>query len=717
MDTSLIKIIILVVILLVLFIEIFMLYLTCIKNKMSGADDRLDDTTTDSDLVNDVLHFINNYRIKELDSECFGKTWAVPRKIINYQEEHEEQTGISGWKIHISPKLSTIKTVLQLVCDYCLGNNSENELIMFKFRYDIKGYNRHSQVDEDKNDYVRGKFIAIYPISDEQAKRIADDLHKLFIDNNITENDFIIIKNDFLIYPGIYTRLTNYKDNNGSSREFIGILVYDLIEHLKRIKVINEKVNNDRIKISDIRITKDDINNVIITDNDIKSYNHPFEKLYFKNKLLPKNVNILCDLLGIKSVFDLSKKINENLNEPKLKYVFKIINWAKEKYVSDLENRIDELKTKNNITNLSNKDILNIFYAEQIKIYKVTSENVNLNIKIDKNNNSIDVTGEINDIRINLSNYYNEQSGQYYISNIKINGIYVGNIYFNYIDFSIFNISYENDFNINLKINQNNKTISGEFNHINILCRYEEVVNDNLNGLSVELCKEIGELIQDCEIYKNINCNIFEISSLSQFDAEKEKFNAIFEFMKKQPFNKTIASEFISNISITNSDEIEFYNDLAKYPPALKLSARLINISRKYNNPNIHIGNIQNSFNDMSNYVKGLQYVNEKVEKICSNMIDNITNSNFELKFNYETETDANKKKDMINNLYEYSSIDDYNKVLLYSDLEEYDIEGDKYIFLEPLLVQLYSNELDKDLTKTITNAKAIIKPKFSLFA
>jgi hypothetical protein len=70
-------------------------------------------------------------------------------------------------------------------------------------RYNIAEYSPFSQI---------GKTIAIYSCSDEEARKIAIDLDKLFKDNNFTREDFVCVHGDFQVGDsgGIYSRLSAY---------------------------------------------------------------------------------------------------------------------------------------------------------------------------------------------------------------------------------------------------------------------------------------------------------------------------------------------------------------------------------------------------------------------------------------------------------------------------------------------------------------------------
>ncbi|SDQ36541.1 class III lanthionine synthetase LanKC [Thermostaphylospora chromogena] len=74
-----------------------------------------------------------------------------------------------GWKIHVSARLETAQQVLDIVSEYCLKNK-----INFKFLIGEAAFIGRNLKYADRGG--SGKFITIYPTSDEQLRQILDDL-------------------------------------------------------------------------------------------------------------------------------------------------------------------------------------------------------------------------------------------------------------------------------------------------------------------------------------------------------------------------------------------------------------------------------------------------------------------------------------------------------------------------------------------------------------
>lgn len=164
-----------------------------------------------------------------------------------------------GWKIHISPKPNkNIFRVLEIV-----ESAREKLNFCYKFFNDLVLY--VNVCNDNKNQ--AGKFITIYPKDDQMALEIAETLNEAFKKNNLSENDFLEIRNDFKVYPGIYTRLCHYNDKEDkNSRYSLGIPQ----------TVLKNYVNSKKLS----------------------KYKHPFKKLTVKNIEIPKKVSKINKFLS-----------------------------------------------------------------------------------------------------------------------------------------------------------------------------------------------------------------------------------------------------------------------------------------------------------------------------------------------------------------------------------------------------------------------------------
>ena len=401
---------------------------------LTAGDVIFDDNVNYADYKNDVKEFKNITKDIKLDkelSDMYIRGWTVPNythysdtyKNVNY--EH-----VNGWKIHISPTLKNVVKVLKIVTDYskeCETNrelhkkeleNAEKNLLdyaringykitindfnskeikekfensiyykiwaqhknndkhinylFFKFNNNFDDYNR---LINDKNlrgnDDLRGKFIAIYSKNDFQAREIADTLHEKFVDNGlINEDDFINIKNDFQVYPGIYARLTNYYDaifNDRKSRSKVGINYWDLEAHLTYGMYI---------------------------DHNIETYEHPFKELRFNGKILPRNVYIINDLFAVKSIIDnmctYINDFNQYMNNSYFDYTIKLF-----KNIANYNNiKVDTIVTTFNAANKYDK--------YEVLLDEIHKHNIEINNEFIKNyidNNNITNANELNFIQ------------------------------------------------------------------------------------------------------------------------------------------------------------------------------------------------------------------------------------------------------------------------------------------------------------------------------
>lgn len=301
------KIIIIIIIIISLFIillSILLIYYS--KNKLNAGDIVFDEHCKK---FNEYEKYINEYKnyIETINVEL-SSGWYY----VNFQKFKDtykfKDNSANGWKIHISPTFENALKVLKIVYKY--HGTSELDFI-FKCMGNLGTYYEYvskSNLDNPKCDSIRGKFIAIYTRTDKEAVQIANDLNRKFINNGLVPNNFITIKNDFQIYPGIYARLCNYVDNFGPTRDKIGILYKELYAYLTLTKNI---FGND------------------IPNLDYINYIHPFNKLKFNGRVVPKNVCIINDLLVSRCIIDDTRKCINEINNPYYIYAIKIMEHYK----------------------------------------------------------------------------------------------------------------------------------------------------------------------------------------------------------------------------------------------------------------------------------------------------------------------------------------------------------------------------------------------------
>ena len=179
----------------------------------------------------------------------------------------EKTPACSGWKIHLSPNILFCSEVLKLV------DSLQSEL---KFKYKVTSslpLYRLMNTSEFGREY--GKFIAIYPKNDQEAREIADKLNELFIKNGLDSSCFLHLPNEFKIYDGIYSRLTFYRYANHEQenedefyRTHIGVNPTALKKHAEENKC------------------------------DVNEYKHPFPALYANGVEVPNDTWSLTTLSG-----------------------------------------------------------------------------------------------------------------------------------------------------------------------------------------------------------------------------------------------------------------------------------------------------------------------------------------------------------------------------------------------------------------------------------
>ena len=105
-----------------------------------------------------------------------------------------------GWKLHVSPSPSKCAEVLKIVDAFCKTNK-----IDYKFVSTVPKY-RHLCQSGTHGGSQQGKFITIYPKSDEMANFAAESLARSFEQLKMKPSDFETILFDVCLYPGIYAR-------------------------------------------------------------------------------------------------------------------------------------------------------------------------------------------------------------------------------------------------------------------------------------------------------------------------------------------------------------------------------------------------------------------------------------------------------------------------------------------------------------------------------
>lgn len=189
---------------------------------------------------------------------------------------------MTGWKLHISPKPAYVAKTLPVLDKFLENYHCEAKCV--------------KSLDLYMNEMTggqAGKFITIYPDSDEEASQIAEMFHKGLQEQGLTgASYFMKIKNDFEVYPGIYARLCDYSDAQGKiSRYNAGIPNKVLNRHVATLNV------------------------------DVEEYNYPFKKLSLNGLKMPRKVSKINGLL--------IKKLNSGLTWEPLKDLSQISNNSK----------------------------------------------------------------------------------------------------------------------------------------------------------------------------------------------------------------------------------------------------------------------------------------------------------------------------------------------------------------------------------------------------
>ncbi|GHT90533.1 hypothetical protein FACS1894122_01020 [Alphaproteobacteria bacterium] len=147
-------------------------------------------------------------------------------------------SGHLGWKIHISARPSTAQKIAELVIPIC-----NKEMVGYKVMgipcmrrcYFESRFIPGSTVNQLFSQGM-GKFIVIYPKTDEQANRIAVAIDAMFQAEHLSREDFVQVFGDFSVGKtgGIYTRLTHYGDDTRDKRGYPYVSHEILAEHATR---------------------------------------------------------------------------------------------------------------------------------------------------------------------------------------------------------------------------------------------------------------------------------------------------------------------------------------------------------------------------------------------------------------------------------------------------------------------------------------------------
>ena len=191
----------------------------------------------------DLINYFTKKLKKEVVDFCMSGYYPYDCSSDSWCRKNEKfLLNNRGWKIHITPNVRHCKEVLEVV-------DAMSDEIGFAFKVNKK-INRYAQdvLFYGVNDSQRGKYITIYPNSDEIAKEISEKLNEEFQKRGFTDKDFIELRYDFKIYPGIYTRFTSYDDSDGSTRGKLGIPTDTLLKYQLTKSKITEDTPVDSIK-------------------------------------------------------------------------------------------------------------------------------------------------------------------------------------------------------------------------------------------------------------------------------------------------------------------------------------------------------------------------------------------------------------------------------------------------------------------------------------
>ena len=249
----------------------------------SGKDEFDYEFNYDKALPESFNHDNEYLRTTDIDTDGYSINDTGKWYIYKFDESR------FGWKLHISPKPQYCIRIHNIVKKYCMDHD-----IAYKRMSTLTAYMRYERYGKHNSQY--GKFICIYPKTDNESRQVADDLHKLFNQQGYDETCFIPINYDFEVYSGIYTRLVGLyqSDYDSLAREQIGINISEFCHYLNERRI----QKNNRQK--GIENNYDDINDDKL---DILTYIHPFNQIKAFGVIMPKlviDINIVLYYCYIK---------------------------------------------------------------------------------------------------------------------------------------------------------------------------------------------------------------------------------------------------------------------------------------------------------------------------------------------------------------------------------------------------------------------------------
>jgi hypothetical protein len=139
------------------------------------------------------------------------KEWGVFSLFIP-EGKTENDLRTQGIKIHISAKPETAGFIASIILPYLIEKNIFHKVVPTNFLLD-RLYEKPTQV---------GKFITIYPESDDVAKNLAERLDHILVINKLKKDDFVPSSNDkaFGRSGGVYYRYGLFKPTQDNEVEF-----------------------------------------------------------------------------------------------------------------------------------------------------------------------------------------------------------------------------------------------------------------------------------------------------------------------------------------------------------------------------------------------------------------------------------------------------------------------------------------------------------------
>ena len=177
----------------------------------------------------------------------------------------------SGWKLHVTPDLFHCAEVFDIVFELY-----KEKKINFKFVRGLDMYRKKLA----KSKTQAGKFITIYPRSDNEARWIADELSRRFSECGLDESCFLKVRNDFKVSTGIYTRISKYagEDKDYLARNYC-CMPYGMLKKHYRCDY-----------------------------EGLKLCRHPFDNLYHDGVAMPRNILDMANKVHAKLPQDIREK-------------------------------------------------------------------------------------------------------------------------------------------------------------------------------------------------------------------------------------------------------------------------------------------------------------------------------------------------------------------------------------------------------------------------